>query len=315
MCVLRELQRYIAERDITAATAQKLRHRVNCWKRLSPSRDSHDVTPAVFDAFRQSALAAGLSRRTIEETVSDVARICGVNDIGNRLRRWKSAACKAVPSPQLLGYAYANADQAQWPNDRLCRTESLIGLSAGDFWRGFLVFAYFTGLRLRDLRSITWAAIDYGFIWEASKTGKTHLYPESAVVMRNIRPLRTSGSERVFPLSRSQERLIRRELKRIGGAELTPQAIRRASVTQWSLANANAGRIIHGTGLGVMSHYLDARRILAAALPKLAMPTEFLTEEERDQRSASTGRILSIVDRIPIEKLEDLERVAAAFAG
>lgn len=312
----RALCAYVAGRELSRATSVKLRHRLNCWLKYSPQSDAAGVTAAAFDAFRECALAAGLSKRTIEETVSDVSRLSGCRDLGNRLRRWKASPCRSVPTLEVLGRAYSRADSASWPDRRLCRTDAFSRFTAGDFLRAFLVFGYFTGLRLRDLRSVTWAAYDRGFTWTASKTGRLHVFPECQIVERHLRPLRTSGDERIFPLSSDQEYLLRRELKAISGSEtFGPQAMRRCSVTQWTIADHRAGDLIQGNGLGVMARYLGARQVLAAAMPRLAWPDEFLTAAERDQRQAATLRLAKIVGRIPLEKLGDLERVAAAFAG
>ena len=300
--------------ELRPDTAEKLKHRVNCWLRCGGA-DAVLLDVEHFDAFRKAALAAGLARRTIEETVSDVARIVGAADVGRRLKHWKASQCRTVPSVDLLSCAYRSVESAAWPNGTQCRTPSLRQVSTGDWLRAFLVFAFFTGMRLRDLRTVTWAAVDRDE-WQASKTAKQHQYPACDIVRRHLEPLRASGDERVFPFSVCQERLLRRELKSISGnSELTPQAIRRCSITQWSVASPDAGRLIHGVDIGILKHYLDVRRVLSAALPRLQWPVAFLTDSERDQREQATARILSLAQRLPVERLDDLERVATAFAG
>jgi len=309
--------RYLDAHRVTDATARKLRHRLNCWFRHSARRSTR-LSAAAFDEFRHNATAAGLSPRTVEETVSDVARVAGVNDVGTRLRRWKTATCRPVPTLAVLATAYDNADAAVWPDPDTVRTPALMRVPAAAFWRAFLVVAFVTGLRLRDLRSVTWQSIDeHGIRWTASKTGRVHTYPPCAVLIRHLRPLRVAGDLRVFPVSASQERLLRRELVRISGSpELTPQAIRRASITQWAIASPDAGRIIHGSAdLGVLAHYLDVRRVLAAALPRLQFPAAFLTAAERAERAGRTRRLLTIADQLPVDRLDDLLRVGEAFAG
>lgn len=317
MQLVRAIQSYIDSTTVTDSTVRKLRHRVNCWLRHSNRRTTR-IPVAAFDQFRAKATAAGLSPRTIEETVSDVARVAGITDVGKRLRRWKQSVCKPVPELPVLSTAYDNAANAVWPDPRTVRTPALMEVSAADFWRAFLVFSYFTGLRLRDLRSVTWQSIDDNVIqWTASKTGRLHVFPACEVVTRHLQPLRVSGDLRVFPVSASQERLLRRELVRISGSsDLTPQAIRRASITQWSICSPDAGRIVHGSAdLGVLAHYLDVRRVLAAALPRLQFPDAFLTTTERDERNGRTRRLLDIAHRLPVDRLDDLLRVGEAFAG
>ena len=308
------LRAYCAQNELRPDTQDKLRHRLNCWVRHGGKQAAPLLGPH-FDAFRAAALAAGLSRRTIEETVRDVGRIADAEDLGRSLRGWKSAGCREVPSIDVLSTAYQAADAAQWPNGPNMRTPSLMRVDAADWWRAFLVFAFFTGLRLRDLRTVTWSEWDRGR-WEASKTSKVHQFPECQIVDRHLQPLRVSGSARIFDVSKSQERLLRRELKRLSCDRIDgSQAIRRCSITSWSIASPDAGRLIHGVDLGVIRHYLDVRRVLAAALPRLQWPAAFLSEAERDQKAQVTERIVGLAGRLPVERLDDLERVAMAFAG
>lgn len=308
------LHRYVQSSELRTETEQKLKHRLACWQRHGGD-DTSSLRPAQFEAFRQAAMSAGLARRTIEETVSDVARIAGCDDVGRRLKGWKVSRCRDVPSVELLSIAYQLADSAEWPNGPNCRTPALMQASTSDWLRAFLVFAFFTGLRWRDLRTVTWDAVDR-LEWEASKTSKLHQYPACEIVTRHLEPLRTSGSELVFPFTACHGYLLRRELKRISNSDkLTPQAIRRCSITQWSIASPDAGRLIHGTGIGIRGHYLDVRRVLASALPQLEWPLAFLSEGERDRRQQATTRILSLAGRLPADRLDDLERVAQAFAG
>ena len=65
----------------------------------------------------------------------------------------------------------------------------------------------------------------------------------------------------------------------------------------------------------MLAHYLDVRRVLAAALPRLQFPAAFLTAAERDERAGRTRRLLTIADSLPVDRLEDLLRVGEAFAG
>lgn len=304
------LDNYSRSRELAADTRRKLQHRINCWRKHGGAQASPASTD--FNAFRDAA-KKHLSRRTIEETVGDIARLYGVEDVGQRLRRWKTASCRPVPSTELLSSAYDNAASAEWPVSPRSRTPQLNLVSNEEWWRAFLVFAFFTGMRLRDLRSITWQDWDRAR-WQASKTGKVHHYPECAIVARHLRPLRTRRSPRIFAFSKSQERFVRRELKFISGSELlTPQAIRRCSITQWTIAGDQAGKLIHGIALGVMTSYLDVQRILAASLPRLTWPAAFLLSRERDRRTQAAERIQKLTSRLNADRLQDLERVVTAF--
>jgi hypothetical protein len=56
---------------------------------------------------------------------------------------------------------------------------------------------------------------------------------------------------------------------------MTPKQIRQTSVTEWTRANATAGAIVHGSGLGVMAHYLDPLSVLESAAPRVRLPSCF----------------------------------------
>lgn len=309
---------YIDQAEIVGETAAKLRHRLNCWKRHSTVVDAEKLTPEAFNKFREAARSAGLSARTIEETVNDIALISGVRELGRRLKRWKTSETRFVPSLELISTAYQNAELAVWPNSPLTRSAELRSVSSGVWLRAFIVFAYHTGLRLRDLRTITWLSITPDQIdWRSSKTGKRHLLPNCSVVERHLAPLRDAGSDRVFPISAGQERLLRRELSVLAGdvAAFGPQPLRRSSVTQWSLANATAGQLVQGMALGVMSRYVDSLATLADALPRRAWPAAMLTAEERDERQSRQNSIIDLAQRLPMDRLDDLLKVGRAFAS
>lgn len=307
-------RRYVSERELRPETEHKLRHRLNCWLRYG-GKPQTPLPVRSFVSFRAAAADAGLSRRTIEETVNDIARIAGTSETGHALRGWKASPCGRVPSVETISKAYENASATCWPVGPCCRTPELMVVDNGTWWRAFLTFSFFTGLRLRDIRTVTWADFDAQH-WQASKTSKIHQYPKCSIVSRHLQPLRESGSDRIFAFSKSQERLVRRELKRISDDQIGgSQEIRRSSITTWSIASPDAGRMIHGTDLGVMRHYLDVRRVLESALPRLQWPEAMLLPSERDQRKQVTGRLLRLAARLPVERLDDLERVASAFAG
>jgi len=310
---------YVERSELTVETVAKLRHRLNCWARHS-TRTTTKISPDDFDAFRASAREAGLSARTIEETVNDLALICGLKELGRRLKRWKTSATKFVPSLELISTAYENADSAAWPNCYLTRSPELRVVSSAVWLRAFIVFAFHTGFRLRDLRTITWSAITPELIdWQASKTSKRHRIPNHPVVERHLEPLRDAGSDRVFPISASQERLVHRELSRLAGdAEaFGPQPLRRASVTQWSIGGGwSAGEVIQGSGLsGVMSRYVDGLAVLVDALPRRPWPLAMLTPDERNERHSREQSILSLAHSLPVERLDDLLKVGRAFAS
>lgn len=54
---------------------------------------------------------------------------------------------------------------------------------------------------------------------------------------------------------------------------MTAKTLRQTCVNEWSKVSRDAGRIIHGCGLGdVRDHYVDAFSILADAAPQVPWP-------------------------------------------
>jgi hypothetical protein len=313
--VLQKLEHYLAGHYMAEATRLKLRHRVNCWRRFSRSAVPN---PAEFDGFRRRARSEGLTAQTVEATVGDIARICGQSDLGTRLPRWRNVNCRAVPSLDLISAVYEAAPSAEWPNCVLSRTPALRVVSSAVWLRAFVVFAYYTAFRLRDLRSVTWSGITTAEInWQSSKTGRLHRLPNCPVVERHLEPLRECGSTRLFPISSGQERLLRRELSRLTGdtRAFGPQPLRRAAITQWSIASPEAGRIVHGSGLGMMAHYLDPFETLVNAMPRRRWPAAMLTPAELDERHSREHSLAELAQRLPLDRLDDLLKVGRAFAG
>lgn len=91
-------------------------------------------------------------------------------------------------------------------------------------------------------------------------------------------PLRAVFRQQPVPTVDALRRLcrlpcfVRRELSRICVAaqidRITPHAIRRASVTEWSIVDRDCGQLIHGEGLGIRDLYANPERLLRAKIDK-----------------------------------------------
>jgi hypothetical protein len=103
------------------------------------------------------------------------------------------------------------------------------------------------------------------------------------------------------------EKQLRRELARIAQAAgvpyVSPHGFRRFAITQWSLANDLAGRIIHGEGLSrVMRHYIQPVAVLDRWAPYVEIPPAWMSPKEpprvggNERRSAANreGRVGNI---------------------
>jgi integrase len=269
----------------------KLVHHVNRWGRYVPDDTLRGLAAGV-PIFRRTAAEAGLSAATIETTITDlitVARDFGLQvDPGRRLRR--PTPRPWPPTVQELGRLYYHVGVARWP----------LRVRRQDWWRCLLVLGSWSGLRLGDLLGLTWSEIGGGWIGcRASKTGAAHRIPLTPVICRHLDQLgqlehRTDGQP-VLGHATSRHQLYRdfgRICQAAGTRQIRPKQLRQFAITQWSLVSAEAGRIIHGCGLGVMRHYLDQGRVLAAAAPHVELPEEFYSAAERAERISGEARLL-----------------------
>lgn len=186
-------------------------------------------------------------------------------------------APKPTPTVEEIGRMYAVAPEVDltWPRDE-CPFR---------FWRRWLTANYLTGLRLGDMLRLSPGDIQGEWLKiKAGKTSRAQLFPLCPL----LRSALNVPSERVFVCSKSPH-LIRRELAKLSAAvgasiKVTPQSIRRLSITQWSLADETAGKIIHGSGLGVLRHYIQVEQVLREARKRLAVPKSFSKPESKQLR-------------------------------
>lgn len=313
MTLTHALERYTPH--IAPRTGQKLRHNLARWTRHGLP-DSVAITSDDFAAFRERA--AGLAATTIEDTVSDLRTLVkfatgSAPDAGRRLKRKQT--CRHVPEVAAVGRAYENATAAKWPNCRNGRVAELKRIGNGDFWRAWLCVGYFTALRLGDLCRLPWEAFQVDRVTvTAGKTGRTHIFPLPEVVRLHLEPLQRADLSRPFPVPTWAGGRIRRELARCDSS-IGPQPLRRASVTSWACASAEAGRIVHGERLGVLSHYYDTRRLLAEAEPRFAWPEEMLAGVGLSRTTQRRVELMAVLDRVPEDRIDDVLKITKALSG
>lgn len=234
-----------------------------------------DITPTLLSEFRERALAAGLTARTIESTIADVLTVM----------RWKTGAViergerirAARPSPRPVDLSSIDAVWAHLP-----------------LWlQDWLHVAYWTGLRLSDsilchATLATDGTVPDPLIWTANKTARQHCWP----VPQWLRDRLVQSS----PPYRRPTHYFRRRIRQLIAAACdrarvvtwTPKQLRQRSVTEWTRANATAGSIVHGCGLGVLSHYLDPLSVLESAAPRVRLPTCFGASTDSSEQLQST---------------------------
>lgn len=276
-----------------------VQHVANAWRR----RAGTAVDDAAVVRFRANCVADGLSARTIESQISRVigyCRVVGVPEPKRGRRLSTKPIAPTVPEMTAIGAVYAIADQSRW---RSC-----------DWWHAMLAVSLWTGLRIGDLRLIEWGDVKADRIERvANKTGKRHVYPIPHEVSRLLKNLPHTDAT-IFALKPGCVRFARRELARLCEVAAVPkfgfQMVRRASVTEWSACNADAGAIIHGTGLGVRAYYIDPLTVLRRAADQFCWPEQMRDRDTLAQKRLSVEQLERAVSRLGIADIERLRRMA-----
>jgi hypothetical protein len=244
--------RYNERNGLTARTL-----RLNCirWERVI----GKDPSPETRQEFRTLCIAAGLSPVTIEKTITDVLTVWNAQGntlgAGKRLKRQR-------PQPQPVP---VDSIDAIWPH-------------AAHWLRRWLVLTYWTAARCEDsvrLYRLSTSNADCLRL-KADKTGVNHVWPipgwlREWLVLPGEHPL--TGVSLHFT---NKVRHGISDLCELAGVDrFTPQQLRQRSINEWTKANATAGQIVHGCGLGVMSHYIDPLTILESAAPRVRLPSCF----------------------------------------
>jgi hypothetical protein len=236
-------------------TARTLR--LNCirWERVI----GKDPSPESLQEFRSLCLARGLSPVTIEKTITDVLTVW--NAQGNTLAAGKRLK-RQRPEPHPVQIESINAI---WPH-------------AAHWFRRWLVLTYWTAARCEDsvrLYRMTTSNADCLRL-KADKTGVSHVWPipewlRAWLILPGEHPL---GGVSLHFTNKIRDGLT--DLCSLAGVDrFTPQQLRQRSINEWTKANATAGQIVHGCGLGVMAHYLDPLSILESAAPRVRLPACF----------------------------------------
>lgn len=252
-------------RIVQAAEAYCLEHGVartvvfsaNRLARYIGDLNFNEINREKLSGFVSRALSDGLSAWTVKGTLKDVSTVASSNGIALEVPPVRVP--RPVPSPTSL--ADVNA----------------IWSHMGAWSQQWLAIAFWTALRLDDSLEMQIAGLSGEMIrWTASKTGRTHVWPFPSW-LRKMLETRTT-----LPYSRASDHaqvIVRAELERCSRLasvkRVTPKELRQAALNSWAKANATAGAIVHGCGLGVLSHYLDPLQILESAAPRVRLPECF----------------------------------------
>jgi integrase len=248
---------YVKQHGLKARTIAANARR---FEKLTGITEPERISTAVLTAFRQTCLAIGLSNVTTEKTVTDVMTVVrhatGTRiECGRRLRQ-----IRPTPSPFT-------------PDE----VDAVFRAAESERLRRWIVLAYWTGLRLCDSVRLYWTLRGPCEVirFTAQKTGTHHVFPVRTwlhAFMKPVEPHTGYCTEWFAKLIRTE---LAESCERAGVKPKTPKNLRQASITEWSMANATAGRLIHGCGLGVMSNYLDPLMVLESAAPRVRLPACF----------------------------------------
>jgi len=227
-----------------------------------------DLTSSLLDQYREWSYSQGLRPATVEGSIKELLTL-HFDATGIRLDPGqKRRVPRPVPEMPSLDQITAVYEQAP------------------DWLQQYLALSYWTCLRIADCLRYQ-RRLD-GSVevlrWTASKTGHSQAWPVPCWLRRHLR--------RKVQIPRGKEdnhlkRVLRRELRiaadSAGVPYFTPQHLRKKGLTEWSRSNAMAGAIVHGSGLGVLNHYVDPLTVLESAAPRVRLPAGFANEEEREE--------------------------------
>ncbi len=250
-------------------TAHGLRRRnpiytANRFRRLCGKISAEQLTVEHVEQFRAACKAAGLRPATIENGVTDlrcIVKHATGRDLppGRRLRLPRPAP-KPVPLSDL----------------------SAVYNAAPAWVQKYLALQFWTAARVSDCLSLLTASPGNELRWTASKTGAAHVCPVPIWLKRHLAmpaalPRGLSSGWMIKQLRRA----LTTACEAAGVARFTPQQVRQRGLTEWSQSNAMAAQVIHGSGLGVMAHYVDPLAVLQSAAGSVRLPLAFCTAEER----------------------------------
>ena len=303
---------------LRASSVREIGYHLNRWERDTENPDVQAITPDTFDAFRAKCRNAPL---TVENTVNAVLAILGACYKRGLIERMPEPGVRLeIPEPnpqvvesEVLSKLYLRCDAAHWPGESVPRGQGRGSVSrpfpwAPQFWQTFLVVAYFTGLRLGDLLQLRRCDFSEEVLAVvANKTRKTQTIPVHPVLRRHLNAVTWAGAnEPLLPVGKALYQM-RRELRRIcaaaGVENVTPKRIRVLAANEWERARPRAGDAILGHSIRrrVTRHYIRPTLSLEEALPRLRVPTAFLTADELEHGQDRLRELQRLFERMPTD--------------
>ena len=250
MQIVETAQKYVEDRGIAATPLYSAKRFVAVVGNFA----INDLTQNHLDQYVRTSRDSGSSDWTIAGTLKDIRTLCRA--CNGPVLRFDIRKPRPEPHPAAL------------------EDLSAIWRHMADWSRQWMAIQFWTCLRLTDVIAFQRSSELGGSVWRyrASKTGQPHAYPVPDWLKQWCSAVR-------LPYGRSDDWsqvLVRAELDRCcklaGLSRILPQQVRQAGLTAWAGANATACQIIHGCGLGVLSHYLDPLSVLESAAPRVRVP-------------------------------------------
>lgn len=311
----------VRSRPLRPTYTREVGYNLTRWEKYSGNPPIQAITDATFDDFRAKCPNGPV---TVENTVNCVLAILAACVKRGLIDRLPEPGIRLeIPEPrprvvesEILSKLYVRCDVAHWPGESVPRGQGRGSYSrpfywAPHFWQVFLVVAYFTGLRLGDLLQLRRSDFaEEVLAVVANKTGKTQSIPVHPVLRRHLGAVTWAGpDELLLPVGKSNHQ-FRRELKRIckaaGVEHVTPKRIRVLSANEWERARPRAGDAILGHSIRrkVTRYYLRPPLALEEALPRLRVPSAFLTDEEREHGQSRIAELQQLFERMPTDSQE-----------
>jgi len=222
-----------------------------------------EITQDSIDKFHLDAKAKGWSASTIKGTIKDLRTLtrhfCGFSPV------IRVPVRKPSPTPTPIEEIKAIWDHLSYWSRQWLIISYWCCLRLDDSIRLQLLIA---SEKVSDEKSATLA-------WEAGKTNKEHKVPVPKWMQEWLQPTKLPFTR----VSDWAQDLVRDELKQASEAakcdQVYPKHIRQRGLTEWKLASPDAGSIIHGSGLGILDHYVPGVDILRSAMPRVRLPDCF----------------------------------------
>ena len=257
-------------------------HHASRWERLTGITDPADVTTDAIEQFRSTCRDKDYAVRSTEGCISDVLMLVYLAT-GKRLdpgRRDRKPRPRPQPTP--------------------IDVVDLILPHCPSWVRQWIGLTWATCLRSGDCLSLQ-RSLKPGRLslieWQASKTGHQHQFPvpDWLQVLLLERVFLPGGKTYCRLQDQLRDRLTR-ACQSAGVDRVLPKHIRQRALTEWSRADAMAGRIIHGCGLGVLDHYVDPLTVLESASHRVRLPAQFGGNQKN-----SEGDLINIYRRLDPE--------------